>query len=106
MFVDTPVTMKLGSLADGYTPGSFLWIINNINFQYFSILIVLVSAVVMVVVSHATAVPDPEQIKNLTFGTTTAENKAKTYASWSWQEVAASGLVLLCILGAYLYFTG
>jgi SSS family solute:Na+ symporter len=106
MLVDTPVTMKLGGFANGYEPGSFLWVINNINFQYFSILITLVSAVIMVVVSLATAVPDSEQIKNLTFGTTTAEDKARTYASWSWQEVAASCLILVCILGAYLYFTG
>ncbi len=106
MLVDTPVTMKLGGFADGYTPGSFLWIINNINFQYFSILITLVSAVVMVAVSFATREPDYARIKNLTFGTTTAEDKAKTYASWDWREIAASGFVLVCILGAYLYFRG
>jgi SSS family solute:Na+ symporter len=106
MLVDTPVTMKLGGFANGYTPGSFLWIINNINFQYFSILITLVSAVVMVVVSYASPNPDYARIKNLTFGTTTIEDKAKTYASWDWREVAASGLILVCILGAYLYFRG
>jgi SSS family solute:Na+ symporter len=106
MLVDTPVTMKLGGFADGYTPGTFLWIVNNINFQYFSILITLVSAIVMVAVSHATAEPNAEKIKNLTFGTTTAEDKAKTYASWSWHEVVASCFILVCILGAYLYFTG
>ena len=106
MLVDTPVTMKLGGFANGYTPGSFLWIINNINFQYFSILITLVSAVVMVVVSYASPDPDYARIKNLTFGTTTIEDKAKTYASWDWREVAASGLILVCILGAYLYFRG
>ncbi len=48
MLVDTPVTMKLGGFEEGYTPGSLLWIINNINFQYFSVLITIVSAVVMV----------------------------------------------------------
>ena len=106
MLVDTPVTMKLAGFADGYTPGSFLWIINNINFQYFSILITLVSAVVMVGVSYASSDPDYARIKNLSFGTTTAEDKAKTYASWDWREVAASGLILVCILGAYLYFRG
>ncbi len=106
MLVDTPVTMKLAGFADGYTPGSFLWIINNINFQYFSILITLVSAVVMVVVSFATAEPDYGRIKSLTFGTATAEDKAKTYASWDWHDLAASGVVLVCILGAYLYFRG
>ncbi len=34
--------------------GSFLWIVNNIYFQYFSVLITIVSALVAVVVSLAT----------------------------------------------------
>ncbi len=106
MLVDTPVTMKLPGFADGYTPGSFLWIINNINFQYFSILITLVSGIVMVAVSFATRQPDYARIQGLTFGTVTAEDKAKTYASWDWRELAASAFVLVCILGAYLYFRG
>jgi SSS family solute:Na+ symporter len=106
MLIDTPVTMKLSGFAQGYTEGSFLWIVNNINFQYFSILITLVSAVVMVGVSYATAVPDYDRIKSLTFGTATAEDKEKTYASWDWHDVAASCLIVVCILGAYLYFRG
>jgi SSS family solute:Na+ symporter len=106
MLVDTPVTMKLTGFAQGYTEGSFLWIINNINFQYFSILITLVSAVVMVAVSYATAAPDYVRIQSLTFGTTTAEDKEKTRDSWDWHDVVASALILACILGAYLYFRG
>ena len=103
LLVDTPVTM--GAIKS-YPEGSFLWVINNINFQYFSILITLIAAVVMVVVSYATAAPDYAKIKNLTFATTTAEDNAKTRASWGWGEVAASAFILACILGAYLYFTG
>jgi SSS family solute:Na+ symporter len=61
---------------------------------------------VMVAVSYATAVPDYDRIKSLTFGTATADDKAKTYASWSWHDVVASGFILVCILGAYLYFRG
>ncbi len=106
MLVDTPVSMKLHGFENGYTPGSFLWIINNINFQYFSILITLVSAVVMVGVSYLTREPDYASIQSLTFGTATREDKARTRLSWGWQEVAASGFVLLCILFAYLYFRG
>ena len=42
MLVDTPATL----LKDfHYAEGSFFWIVNNINFQYFSILITLISAV-------------------------------------------------------------
>jgi SSS family solute:Na+ symporter len=106
MIVDTPVTLGLGGLQNGYPHGSFLWIINNIYFQYFSVLITLVSAIVMVVVSYMTAEPNYATLQNLTFATKTTEDKAATRASWDWREVAASGLVLACILGAYLYFRG
>ncbi|MBC8164736.1 MAG: Na+/glucose cotransporter, partial [Bryobacteraceae bacterium] len=106
MFVDTPVTLGLTGFERGYEPGSFLWIVNNIYFQYFSVLITLVSAVVMVVVSLMTSEPDYSTIKGLTFATSSDEDKRTSRASWAWQDVAASGLVLFCILGAYLYFRG
>ncbi len=106
MLVDTPVTMKLAGFEHGYTQGSFFWIINNINFQYFSILITLISAVVMIVVSYLTTPPDENQIKGLTFATATADDKAKTRASWGAKEVLASCVVMVFIIGAYIYFTG
>ena len=106
MLVDTPVTLGLPGFQHGYAEGSFLWIVNNIYFQYFSVLITIVSAIVMVGVSYATSEPSYEKIQSLTFGTTTAEDKARTRAGWGWREVAASVLVLGCILGSYLYFRG
>ena len=106
MLVDTPVTLGLSGLQNGYPHGSFLWIINNIYFQYFSVLITLISAFVMVVVSYMTAEPDYATLQNLTFATKTKEDIAATRASWDWREVSASGFVLLCILGSYLYFRG
>ena len=106
MLVDTPVTLGMAGLQDGYAHGSFLWIVNNIYFQYFSVLITLVSAIVMVTVSYFTAEPDYGRIQNLTFETTTAAAAADTSASWTWREVAASALVLACILAGYLYFRG
>ncbi|MGA2260372.1 MAG: sodium:solute symporter [Acidobacteriota bacterium] len=106
MLVDTPVTLGLKGFENGYTPGSFLWIINNIYFQYFSVLITIVSAVVMVVVSYMTAEPDYGRIQSLTYGTVTHEDRKRTRASWTWQDVAASAFIFCCILGAYLYFRG
>jgi SSS family solute:Na+ symporter len=61
---------------------------------------------VMIVVSYLTKEPDYTKIQSLTFGTTTAEDKAKTRDSWDWHDVVASALILCCILGAYLYFRG
>jgi solute:Na+ symporter, SSS family len=104
MLVDTPVTLSKG--AFNYPEGSFLWIVNNINFQYFSILITLVSAVVMVVVSYMTAQPDYVKMKGLTFGTATSEDRARTRASWSNLDVVGSVVIVIIILGAYLYFRG
>ena len=104
MLVDTPVTIYKGEFQ--YAEGSFLWIVNNINFQYFSILITLVSAVVMVAVSYLTQKPDYAKIKSLTYGTVTDDDRAKTFASWDWRDVAGSAFILACIVGAYLYFRG
>src|SRR6266536_4558128 len=106
MFVDTPVTLGLEGFQTGYPRGSFLWIVNNIYFQYFSVLITLVSAIVMIAVSLATTEPDYARIKSLTFETATKEDRQNTRASWSWKELTASIVVLLCITGAYLYFRG
>jgi SSS family solute:Na+ symporter len=104
--VDTPIALGMEGYQNGYPQGSFLWIVNNIYFQYFSILIFLVCVVVMVAVSYATPPPSEEQIRGLTFGTVTAEHRAESRASWDARDVIASAIVLLLILAAYLYFTG
>ncbi len=70
--VDTPV--KLGWSA-GYPEGSLLWIVNNMFFQYYSILILIVSGIAMVVVSFMTRQPDYEKISGLTYGTVTEEHQ-------------------------------
>ena len=101
MFVDTPCTLNPNF---HYAEGSFFWIVNNINFQYFSILITIISAVTMVVVSYLTNAPDEAQIKGLTFATATAEDNARTRASWGASEVIASVVVVGFIIGAYIYF--
>ena len=106
MLVDTPVTLGLKGFETGYTQGSFLWIINNVYFQYWSVLITIVSAVVMVVVSYMTREPDYSTLKGLTFGTATDEDRAKTRASWDAKEVLGSLLVLAVIIAGYLYFRG
>lgn len=104
--VDTPVTLRLPGFENGYPEGSFLWIVNNVYFQYYSVFIFLVCSAVMILVSYATAPPSLERIRGLTFGTTSAEDRARSRSSWGWGEVAASAAVLAAILAAYLYFRG
>jgi SSS family solute:Na+ symporter len=101
--IDTPVKLVKGF---SYTQGSFLWIVNNIFFQYYSLFIFVVCVVVMIVVSYLTEAPSYEKIKGLTFATITAEDRKKSRASWNYADIIASAVVLAIILAAYLYFTG
>jgi SSS family solute:Na+ symporter len=106
MAVDTPVSLKVLGFENGYTPGSFLWMVNSFYFQYFSILIAGVAVVAAVVGSLSSAEPDYQKLRGLTYATATDEDRAATRAGWDWRDVAGSALVLICILIAYLSFRG
>ena len=103
MGIDTPVKL----MDDfSYTQGSFLWIMNNIFFQYYSLLIFIVCIIVMVLVSYMTKAPSYEKIKGLTYGTTTAEDKEKSKASYSKADVIFSVVLVIIIVAIYVYFSG
>ncbi len=104
--VDTPLTLGLQGFENGYAENSFLWIISNIYFQYYSLLIFLVSAAAAIIVSRMTEPPDPAQIEGLTYATVSQADRLESRQSWGWGEVIASAMVLVGILIAYFYFTG
>src|ERR1051325_1540188 len=106
LLVDTPVSLHLAGFANGYAPGSFLWIVNNVYFQYYSVFIFIVSVVIMFAVSYAAAPPRVEQLTGLTYATIPPEARAESRASWGRREVIGSAIVLLLILACYLYFRG
>ena len=113
LVVDTPVALKdtdifqrLFGDFEGYAEGSFLWIVNNIYFQYYSVFIFVVCVIVMIVVSWWTSAPSYERISGLTYGTVNDEHRRLSRGSWDWRDIAASAVVLAVIIAAYLYFTG
>jgi solute:Na+ symporter, SSS family len=106
LLVDTPVTLGLSGLAGGYPVGSFFWFINNIYFQYYSLVIFIVSCAVLIGVSYATEPPSEEQIAGLTFATTSDAQRAETRASWNQWDVGGTAGVLVLIVAAYVYFSG
>jgi solute:Na+ symporter, SSS family len=106
LVVDTPISLRLAGFEGGYPEGSFLWIVNNIYFQYYSLLIFLVSMTVMIVVSYMTEPPSEASIRGLTFGTESEEDRLLSRSSWNRTDVASSVIVLLLILLAYIYFNG
>jgi len=100
--IDTPVSL----FGKTYPEGSFLWIMNNMFFQYYSILILLVCIAVFYVVSYATKAPEYARISGLTYGTVTHDQRSESRSSWGVPDVFWSGFVIVCILAAYLYFRG
>ena len=104
--VDTPVKLGLNGYENGYVYGSFLWVINNMFFQYYSLLIFCVSVAVMVGVSYATREPDYASISGLTYGTMTVEDRVDSRSSWGVRDVFASAMILVAIVAAYMYFSG
>jgi len=104
--VDTPVKLGLAGYEGGYPDGSFFWVINNMFFQYYSLVIFLVCVATMVGVSLATREPDYAAISGLTYGTITTEHRQSSRASWDSRDVWASAAVMVAIVLAYLYFSG
>ena len=103
--IDTPVALGLAGFEKGYPEGSFLWIVNNTYFQYYSVVIFLVSSAVMVLVSLLTRSP--------------VARKHSWVDVWHRDRRAAAAVAavelgrrarfrpgLAAIAAAYLYFTG
>lgn len=103
LMVDTPVMLTPGF---SYPENSVFWIINNIFFQYYSLIIFFVSAVVMFAVSYSSEAPDAQKIQGLAMGTVSAEQKAETKATYRTVDYVTSAFVLVLIIAAYLYFSG
>ncbi|MCI0513619.1 sodium:solute symporter [candidate division KSB1 bacterium] len=101
--VDTPVKLIENFK---YTQDSFLWIVNNIFFQYYSVLIFVVCVAVMMIVSYLTEAPAYTKISGLTYATVTAEDRKQSRASWNYVDVIHSLIVVGLIIAAYLYFRG
>ena len=79
--------------------------VGQYNFLFASGWLLLISIVVIVGVSLLTAPPKYEQIVDLTYATTTPEQKKERRESWGLVEVLMTVVVLGLVLGLYLYFS-
>lgn len=104
--IDTPISLGVAGFENGYTEGSMLWIINNIYFQYYSLLIFLVCVATMIICSYMTPAPDYARISGLTYATVTDEHREASRRSWGSIDVVTTCAVLVFILIAYMYFVG
>ncbi|REL37576.1 Na+/glucose cotransporter [Rhodohalobacter sp. SW132] len=100
--VDTPVALIEGF---EYADGTFLWIVSNIFFQYYSMVIFFTCVAVMVGVSYMTKPPDYEKIAGLTFSTLSDNDRRENRQSWDWRDVASSIMLCVMIVMIYIYFS-
>ena len=104
--IDTPVSLGFEGYENGYEAGTLNYVMNNLYFQYCSLAIFVLSTIVMFLVSFMTAPPNEEQISGLTYGVLSDEDRQRTRESWNGMDVAASALVMVLIVVAYIYFSG
>jgi SSS family solute:Na+ symporter len=91
---------------DAYiTSPNWLVDVGQYNFLFASGWLLLISIIAIVGVSLLTAPPKYEQIVNLTFATTSPEQKKEIRESWGLVEVLMTVIVLGLVLGLYLYFS-
>ncbi len=108
-FIAGMAKLTLQALTGGNSPvitsPDWLVYIGQYNFLFASGWLLLISIVVIVGVSLLTAPPKYEQIVNLTYATTTPEQKKEIRESWGLVDVLITVVVLGLVLGLYLYFS-
>ncbi len=105
--------LRLGSeiyyqpqLAAGETVSGFLFGFASVNFAHMAIFMFIFSVILCITVSLATTAPVYENIKGLSFGTLTAEDRAENKKSYDTIDVVLSVLLVVIVIGILLYFTG
>ncbi len=87
-------------------PDGILHAIGTMNFLTFAAWFFLFSIVLCIVVSLLTPAPAPEQIKGLTFGTLSPEQRAANRASYNKWDVFFSLLIIAIVVYIMLIFRG
>ena len=75
----------------------------NIHWLYYTQILLVVTAALMIAISLITRAPIPRPVKYTWYGATPQE-KAATRASWNWMDVALSLIVLAAVALFYAVF--
>lgn len=79
--------------------------IGDFNFLYATGVLLLASIVLMIVGSLTSPPPPEEKIHGLTYGSIHKEAAEEIHESWDLGNKVMAGLILLLVLGLYLYFS-
>jgi SSS family solute:Na+ symporter len=88
----------------GVDLGGPLRLLAEVNWLYFSFLLFAFTCALIFVVSMVTPPASREKLANLTFGTITAEQRARERDDYGFWEIAHSIVILAIIAGVYIAF--
>ncbi|MEN8694461.1 MAG: sodium:solute symporter [Akkermansiaceae bacterium] len=75
------------------------------NFLYYSGVLLLISIVIIIAASLSAPAPKEEDLAGLTFGSLSDEDRREIRESWTKFDVILTSLVLVMVIGVYLYFS-
>jgi len=91
-------------IPGGDTHNLFQYLFYDVNWLFFCGWMLVFCLLVVFIVSLCTKAPDPEKIRGLVFGTSTAEQRAATRASWNAWDVINSIIIIGITVAFYIYF--
>ena len=98
--------LALEIAGDNLDEGSFLYTFGNINFLTFAAWFFLFSVVVCIVVSLLTPAQPEQQVKGLTYGSVTQNQKDENKASYNIWDIVLSLLVIGIVAYVMISFNG
>lgn len=91
--------------AEKIAQPALLAYIGDFNFLYATGVLFVISAIIIVVVSLVTPPPPEAKVRGLTYGSIHHEAGDEIRRSWDTGNKFMAGLILLLVLGLYLYFS-
>ncbi|WP_290054779.1 sodium:solute symporter [uncultured Muribaculum sp.] len=91
-------------IPGGDTSNIFQYLFYDVNWLFFCGWMLVFCLLVVFVVSLFTKAPEPEKIKGLVFGTSTAEQRAVTRESWNHWDIIHTVIILGITAAFYWYF--
>lgn len=93
-----------GVVPGGDTSNWFQYLFYDCNWLFFCGWMLVFCLMVAIVVSLFTQKPDEAKIQGLVFGTSTAEQRAATRASWNHWDIIHTVIILGITVAFYIYF--
>lgn len=93
-----------GVVPGGDTSNWFQYLFYDCNWLFFCGWMLVFCLVVAIVVSLFTQKPDEAKIQGLVFGTSTAEQRAATRASWNHWDIIHTVIILGITVAFYIYY--